>query len=85
MKYAVIVSKEAQKNLGKLPIVYVKRIQVKIAALVTDPYIGKKLEGRLSDRYSIRVWPYRIIYKILKQKLIIEVIEIKHRQSAYKD
>lgn len=84
MKYRIIISKEAQKNLRKLPANYAERIQVKIAVLVSDPYIGKKLEGRLSDRYSIRVWPYRIIYKIFKQKLIIEVIEIKHRQSAYK-
>ncbi len=85
MKYRIIISKEAQKNLKRLPANYAERIQVKIAVLATGPYIGKKLEGRLSDRYSIRVWPYRIIYKIVKQKLIIEVIEIKHRQVAYKD
>lgn len=85
MKYRIIISKEAQKNLRRLPANYAERIQVKIAVLATEPYIGKKLEGRLSDRYTIRVWPYRIIYKIISQKLIIEVIEIKHRQSAYKD
>lgn len=85
MKYRVIVSKEAQKNLSKVPVDYAERIRTKIAVLATEPYIGKKLEGRLSNRYSIRIWPYRIIYKIIKQKLIIEVIEIKHRQSAYKN
>lgn len=85
MKYRIIVSKEAEKNLVRIPKNYADRIRDKIIALSQDPYIGKKLDGQLSDRYSLRIWPYRIIYKVLKQKLIIEVIEIKHRQNAYKN
>lgn len=83
--YKVNLTKKAQKQLSKLPIEYQKRIRSNIVVLSSNPLAGKPLAGRLTDLFSLRVWPYRIIYKIQKQKLIIEVIEIKHRQSAYKN
>jgi mRNA-degrading endonuclease RelE of RelBE toxin-antitoxin system len=57
---------------------------MRIDVLAENPLSGKPLQAEYEGLYSLRVWPYRIIYKILKQKLIIEVIEIKHRQGAYK-
>lgn len=84
ISYKIIIAKKAQKNLTKIPTKIVERIRTKIALLAFDPFIGKKLEGRYSDCYSIRVWPYRIIYSIVKHKLIVEVIEIEHRGRAYR-
>lgn len=84
MRYQVIVSNEARKNLKKIPIEWKRRVWLYLDRLKTDPYIGKKLEGRYAGSYSIRVWPYRIIYTIKKKELIIEVIEIEHRGGAYK-
>lgn len=83
--YKVEFTKKAEKHLLKLPMVYQERIRNRIDNLVENPLSGKSLEGEYKGLYSLRVWPYRIIYKILKQKLIIEVIEIKHRQGAYKN
>jgi len=51
--------------------------------LAKNPYLGKKLEGELRDFYSLRVWPYRIIYQIIKNELIVFVVQIKHRQGVY--
>lgn len=82
--YKIIIAKKAQKNLTKIPLKIVERIRTKIALLAFDPFIGKKLEGHYADCYSIRVWPYRIIYSIKKQQLIVEVIEIEHRGRAYR-
>ena len=84
MMFRVIVPKKVKKRLLKIPIDWQKRIFYVLKKLETDPYIGKKLEGEYSDYYSIRVWPYRIIYSIKKKQLIVEIIEIEHRQSAYK-
>lgn len=82
--YIVEFTKTARKHLLKLPKEYQTRIRNRIDILLENPLSGKPLEGEYKGLFSLRVWPYRIIYKILKQKLIIEVIEIKHRQSAYK-
>ena len=51
--------------------------------LAQNPDLGKKLEGELRDFYSLRVWPYRIIYQIIKNELIVFVVQIKHRQGVY--
>jgi len=82
--FRVIVPKRVKKRLLKIPIDWQKRIFYVLKKLETNPYIGKKLEGEYSDSYSIRVWPYRIIYTIKKKELIIEVIEIEHRGGAYR-
>ena len=74
----------AKKQLKKIP----KRETIKIArrmlSLRQDPYLGKKLDGKLSYLYSLRAWPYRILYSINKQKTILTIETIEHRQSAYK-
>lgn len=82
--YQVIVPKRVKKRIFKIPIDWQRRIYYFLKKLETNPYIGKKLEGEYSECYSLRVWPYRIIYTIKKKELIIEVIEIERRGGAYK-
>jgi len=43
----------------------------------------KKLQG-VENTYRLRVGNYRIIYRVLNEKVIIEVINIGHRQEVYK-
>ena len=82
--YKVFLTKKAQKHLSKLPQRFQIRIRTSIVILATNPLSGKPLEGEYKGLYSLRVWPYRIIYLIRKQQLIIEIIEIAHRQRVYK-
>jgi len=82
--YRVFLSPKARKSLAKLPKTFQLKVRNVIASLKFDPYIGKKLEGKYKNDYSVRVWPYRIIYTIKKKQLIIEVIEIEHRGGAYR-
>lgn len=84
MKFIVKLSNEARKNFRKTPQPWKKKISLYLDQLRFEPYVGKKLEGNYKDCYSIRVWPYRIIYTIKKKELIIEVIEIEPRGRAYK-
>ena len=60
-----------------------KTHETKFLELAQNPDLGKKLEGELRDFYSLRVWPYRIIYQIIKNELIVFVVQIKHRQGVY--
>lgn len=72
---------EAVKQLKKLPHFEKKKIIRKIELLSQNPYCGKVLKGELEGLRSLRAWPYRIIYEIRGQSLII--LSIAHRQSAY--
>ena len=83
MSFKVKLSNKARKTFRKIPQPWKKKISIYLDMLSFDPYIGKKLEGKYKNDYSIRVWPFRIIYTIKKKELIIEVIEIEYRGSAY--
>jgi mRNA interferase RelE/StbE len=83
MRYRLVVKPKAQKELAKLPSKDKKKILLALEQLKSDPFIGKKLEGELRGIYSLRVWPYRVLYNILRQKLIVMVIRVGHRQGVY--
>lgn len=72
----------AVKQIKKLPLTEKKKIVKKIELLSQDPYVGKALKGEFSSLYSLRAWPYRIVYSILKKKIVIHTVS--HRQSGYK-
>jgi len=73
-----------EKEIEKLSKKEYQRILLAFTAIASDPFIGKKLEGEYAECYSYRVWPYRIIYQILKKQLVVLVIKVGHRQGVYK-
>lgn len=82
--HKVILAAEAERNFRKLPRGDQEKVLKKLTALENSPYLGKKLMGELSGFYSLRTWPYRIIYQIFKKQLIIVILKIAHRQGVYK-
>lgn len=79
----IVLSEDAQKQYKRLPKVAQTKILRKLEALGKNPYSGKKLGGDLGDFWSLRAWPYRIIYEINQKEKRIEVHKIRHRQGAY--
>jgi len=84
MKYQIKFKPKAQKELEKIPQKEKNRILASIVGLAQDPFIGEKLKGEYDGYYSIRVWPFRIIYGIFTKELLVIVIRIGHRQGVYK-
>lgn len=78
------LSDQAKKDLKKIPESEGKKIARKLLLLLELPYLGKRLQGRLEDRYSLKAWPYRIIYLVRQDKKTIDVVAIEHRQGVYK-
>ena len=83
-RYTVRLLKTARKGLDKIPDPLQRRIAIALLALAENPLLGKPLRGDFSERYSLRVWPYRIIYRFFKEELVIDIIDIAHRQGVYK-
>jgi mRNA interferase RelE/StbE len=81
--FHVVYRPAAVKALDKIPLSWRRRIVRAIDGLKENPYSGKKLQGKLSGAFSLRVWPYRIIYCIDKIKITIIILEIGHRQEVY--
>ena len=83
MKYTVRLKPSAEKVLNKLQEKDQTKIKRVLYELSLDPFIGKKLKGDLEGEYTIRAWPYRIIYRIQKKELIVFIAKIGHRQGVY--
>lgn len=83
MVYQIRLKPSAKKQLNKTPAEDQKRIYAVFHVLSNNPYIGKKLKGEYSGFYSFRVWPYRIIYSIIKRELLVIIIRIGQRQGVY--
>ena len=82
-KYTVSLSKRAQKQLDKLSDSIAEPIFIAIDNLAKNPrpHGCKKLKGR--DGYRIRIGDYRVIYEIIDQILLVDVIDLGHRKDIY--
>ena len=83
--YQIEIKPSALKELEKLPRQVIPRIVTAIEELRVNPYPPgvKKLTG-FDRTYRIRVGDYRVLYDIYENKLVIEVIRIRHRKEAYR-
>lgn len=83
-KYNILVKRSAEKELGTIPQKHLAAIIKIIDSLANNPRpVGaEKLSGE--DKYRIRKGPYRIVYSIHENDLIIWVVKIAHRKEAYR-
>lgn len=83
--YRIEWKNSAYKELQKLPRPTIVKVVAAISDLSNDPYPSgvKKLIG--SERsYRIRVGDYRVIYEIVEDKLIMEIVRVRHRKDVYR-
>ncbi len=82
--YKIIIQPNAEKKFLKLPKSWQIKIGRAINLLATNPFIGKKLHGDYKGAYSLRAWPFRIMYSIDSHRIIVEVLDLGHRKDIYK-
>jgi len=84
-QYRVEIKSKAKKELADLPKVAAEKIASEILRLVDNPRpLGcKKLVGSMNS-YRIRVNDYRVVYSILDNILLIQVVKVAHRKEVYK-
>jgi mRNA-degrading endonuclease RelE of RelBE toxin-antitoxin system len=52
--------------------------------LLENPHqVGKPLRFGLEGFYSARRGHYRVIYRIVEDEVVVEVVKISHRSDAY--
>jgi mRNA interferase RelE/StbE len=84
--YEVIYSRSASQSLRTLQPAKRQQIIEKVNQIAADPY-GKhnnvtKLQGR--EGYRLRVGDWRILYTIENDQLVLRVVDVLPRGSAYK-
>ena len=78
------LTNKAKKQLARLPRNEQKKVVSKLRVIEAYPFSGKALSGEYAGQYSFRAWPNRIIYLIDKKQKRAVIINIEHRQGAYK-
>jgi mRNA interferase RelE/StbE len=85
MRYAIIFTHPARKQLLKLPSAVQGRIGDAIDGLSAHPRPhGVETLTGLKDTYRIRIGDYRVVYAIRDDELLILVIRIGHRRDVYR-
>jgi mRNA interferase RelE/StbE len=83
--YKIEWKRTAEKELERIDKQYISKIVKAVEKLAIDshPSNSKKLVG-YKNIYRLRVGDYRVIYNIVEDKVIIEVIRVAHRKDVYK-
>ena len=76
MKYTVVFSKEALKDLKKLD---------KHTAALNPRAHGKGLTANLNGKWRYRVGDYRLLADIQDDKVVIMMLRVGHRSEIYKE
>ena len=84
MGYEIVIKKSAQKEIKQLPKHTINRVITKIKSLEENAYPAGavKLVGS-ENTWRIRVGNYRIIYDVYEDRLVTEVVAVRHRKDAY--
>lgn len=83
--YRLLIKASAAKEIERLLTKKLRRaIVARIRALADDPRPPgcAKLSG--ADKYRIRYGTYRILYRIEDDRLIVMVVRVAHRKTAYR-
>ena len=83
MKYRLVYTKRALRDIEKLDIVVKKQISSKILLLAKNPLKNaKKLIDFRLGQYRWRIGNHRIIFDIEESNIV--VLRIRHRKEIYK-
>ena len=83
--YRIEVEAEAARMLQRLPRNTARLIWSKIEHLARDPHAPsnniKRLKGQ--DAYRLRVGDWRVLYTLENERLVVFVLKVRPRGSAY--
>ena len=81
--FRIVINKSAAKEIERIEKKDRIRLIEKIRSLASDPrpFGSKKLSGQ--EKYRIRQGNYRILYQVIDDELIINVVKVGHRRDIY--
>lgn len=85
-RYSVRIKASAAREIESIEPKKMRRLVIeRIGRLADDPRPSgcEKLGGR-SDRYRVRQGPYRVVYSIQDDLLIVHVVKVGHRREVYR-
>lgn len=84
--YRLVVAARAERTLARLPeAVAAAVVEFMVGALIDKPRrVGHPLRQELAGLRSARRGPYRVVYEIDDDQLLVKVLRIDHRADVYR-
>lgn len=84
-RYKLFISTKASKKLKSISkIINKTEIAIALEEIEEDPWnVGKPLGEELNGRFSYHLKVFRIVYRINKQNLVVQVLDADHRSTVY--
>lgn len=85
--WEIVLTKPAEKVYGKSSKEMHRRLYRCFETLEKNPHYGsniKQLSGELKGLLRYRVGDWRVIYRIIQESCVVEIIAILPRGDAYK-
>jgi mRNA interferase RelE/StbE len=82
-RYRLLIKPSAVKDIEAIPVKRDRqRLVERISKLAEDPHPfgSEKMSGQ--DKYRVRQARYRILYAIIDQDLIVQVVKVGHRKDV---
>ncbi len=85
-QYELRISASARRALARIPVAYATAVVELLRGDLTQaPHrVGKPLRDELAGRHAARRGPYRVVYRIDDEGLIVDVERIDHRADVYR-
>lgn len=87
MSYRIELTRSARRALTELlpEAVAVACWEFIRGPLAENPHrVGKPLRGQLAGRHAARRGQFRVIYRIIENRVVVQVVHIDHRRTAYR-
>lgn len=84
--WEIILTRPAEKVYDKSPKDMQQRLDNCFEELEKNPFYGSNIQpltGQLKGLYRCRVGDWRVIYRLFKEKRIVEIVAILPRGDAY--
>jgi len=83
--YSVYLKPSVEKDLSRLPPMFVPRVLAAIEGLRTAPFPPGTVKLTGAERlYRLRIGSYRIIYEVDVHTRKVTVYYVRHRREAYR-
>lgn len=83
MRWTIRYTASAARAIGKLDPQIRRRVRAATEALAEDPLRGKPLQLDLKGLRSWRSGDFRIVYRVVEQRIEILVVAVGHRSDVY--
>lgn len=83
MAWTIRYAASASRAIRKLDPQIQRRVRAAVEALAEDPTRGKPLQLTLKGFRSWRTGDYRIVYRVVSDRVEIAIVAVGHRREVY--